>query len=146
MTASFISKFSKSMTLIRVSNFSEEGFNPMDQYKMHNNPSCIFAMKKLHVDLMETLALILPLSISTRAEDFIGDHNEAAQLQSSSTTPHNFTNLKTLLQVHFFDCTMKPRFNQKSIRKHVDNTQLHSMVQDMLPLFQIISINLIAKI
>jgi hypothetical protein len=102
--------------------------------------------EELHVDLMKTLALILPLSIPTRAEDFIGDHNEAAHLQSSSTTPHNFTNLKMLLQVHCFYCSMKPRFNQKSIWKHVDNTQLYSMVQDMLPLFQIISINLIAKI
>jgi hypothetical protein len=30
---------------------------------------------------------------------------------------------------------MKPGFNPKSIWKHVDNTQLHSVVQEMLPVF-----------
>jgi hypothetical protein len=76
MTTSFISKYSKSMTLIRVGYFPEQAFNPVDQYKMQNGPSCIFAMEKLQVDLTEMLAPILPLNIPTRAEDFIGDNNE----------------------------------------------------------------------
>ncbi len=126
MSTSFISKYSKAMSLIRVGDFSEEAFNPVDQYKMQKVPSSLFAVGKLQVDLTESLAPILPLNIPTRAEDSTGDDNEPEDMQSSSTVVHNFTNLKTLLQVHFFDRMMKPGFNHKSIWKHVDNTQLHS--------------------
>jgi hypothetical protein len=135
MSTSFISKYSKAMSLIRVGDFSEEAFNPVDQYKMQKVPSSLFAVGKLQVDLTESLAPILPLNIPTRAEDSTGDDNEPEDMQSSSTVVHNFTNLKTLLQVHFFDRIMKLGFNHKSIWRHVDNTQLHSVVQDMIPVF-----------
>jgi hypothetical protein len=73
----------------------------MEQYKMQNGPSWIFAMEQLQFDLMETLALILTLNIPTRAEYFIGNNNEPADLYSSSITAKISTNLKMLLQVHF---------------------------------------------
>ena len=123
------------MTLVRVGDFSEEAFNPVEQYKLQKHLPSLFEVEKLQLDLTESLAPILPLNIPITAAGSTENENEAEGLPSDTTMANNVMNLKTLLQVHFFDRIMKPGFDHKSIWKHVDNTQLHSVVQDMLPVF-----------
>jgi len=140
MSTSFISNYGKTMTLVRVGDFSEEAFNPVEQYKMQKHLPSLFEVEKSQLDLIESLAPILPLNIPITAAG--STENEAEGLPSDTTMANNVMNLKTLLQVHFFDRIMNPGFDHKSSWKHVDNTQLHSVVQDMLPVFRIILMNL----
>jgi hypothetical protein len=45
ISTSFISKYSKTMTLIRMGDFSVEAFNPIDQYKNLNILFCVVAVE-----------------------------------------------------------------------------------------------------
>jgi hypothetical protein len=54
MSTSFISNYGKTMTLVRVGDFSEEAFNPVEQYKMQKHLPSLFEVEKIKLDLIES--------------------------------------------------------------------------------------------